>query len=99
MVLAGAFFSWSTLLHSGLEQPLVQAVVAQPALGIWCKISVSLYLAVIIPGVWVLLVSTRIGFWGDAFSRGCNTWLDSGYMLCVSTLLTMEEFHTFSSLR
>ena len=60
---------------------------------------VSQYLAVIIPGVWVLLMSTRLGFFGDAFSRGCNTRLDSGYMLCISTLLTMEEFHTFSKLR
>ena len=31
--------------------------------------------------------------------RGCNTWLDSGYMLCVSTLATMDEFHSSSTLR
>ena len=38
-------------------------------------------------------------FSGDDFFRGCNTWLASGYMLCVSTLVTMDEFHIFSTLR
>ena len=33
------------------------------------------------------------------FFRRSNTWLDSGYMLCVSTSVGMDEFHTFSSLR
>ena len=71
-VLAGAFFSSSTLLHSGLEQPLVQAVHGcclsvleaygriscstwspRRAVRTWnlCIISVSLCLAVIVPGV------------------------------------------------
>ena len=31
--------------------------------------------------------------------RWRNTWLDSGYMLCVSLLVIMDEFHTFSTLR
>ena len=45
------------------EFPVLRGrLVAQFALGIWCIISVSLYLAVIIPGVWVLLMSTRLGF-------------------------------------
>ena len=26
---------------------------------------------------------------------GCNTWFDSGYMFCVSTLVAMDELHTF----
>ena len=34
-------------------------------------------------------------FSGDAFFRGRNTWLDSGYMLRVSTLVILDEFHTF----
>ena len=34
------------------------------ALGIWCIITVSLFLAVTVPVVWVLLMSTRIGFFG-----------------------------------
>ena len=38
------------------------------ALGIWCIISVSLSLAVNVPGVWVLLMSTKIGFFGRRLS-------------------------------
>ena len=87
--------SWSTLLHSGLEQLLVQTVHGcclsvleaygriscstwspRRAIRTWnlCNVSVSLYLAVLVLGVLVLLLtSTKIGFWGDAFFRGCNT--------------------------
>ena len=39
-------------------------VLVQFALGIWFIISVSLYLAVIVPGVWVLLLVAKIGFFG-----------------------------------
>ena len=38
------------------------------ALGIWWIISVSLSLAVNVPGVWVLLMSTKIGFFGRRLS-------------------------------
>ena len=63
------------------------------ALGIWCTSSV-----VLVSGShWVLLLSTD--FTGDVFFRWCNTWFDSGYMLCNSTLVAMDVFHTFSSLR
>ena len=76
MVLAGTFFSWFTLLRSGLEQPSVQAArgCRLSAMEAYGRISCStwplrrairtwnlvhyfrvLYLAVIIPGVWVLL--------------------------------------------
>ena len=39
-------------------------VLAQFALGIWYIISVSLSLAVIIPGVWVLPLCMKVGFFG-----------------------------------
>ena len=52
----------------------------------------SLYLAVLVPGVWVLLMSSKIGFFGDNVLRGCNAWYNSGYMFCVSTLVALEEF-------
>ena len=74
-------------------------MLAQFAFGIWCIVTVSLYLAVIVPRVWVLLMSTRNGIFGRCLFRWRNTWLDSGYMLCVSTLVIMDEFHTFSQLR
>ena len=38
-------------------------------------------------------------FTGDFCFRGCNTWFNSGYMSCVSTLVATDEFHTFSTLR
>ena len=40
----------------------------------------------------------KLDFSGDDF-RGGNAWYNSGYMLCVSTLEAMDEFHTFSTLR
>ena len=33
------------------------------------------------------------------FSVWRSTWLDGEYMLCVDTLVTMDEIHTFSTLR
>ena len=57
----------------------------------------SLYLAdsVIVLGVWVLVRSTENGFFsGDVCFRGCSAWFDSGYMLCVSTLVALDVFHT-----
>ena len=30
---------------------------------------------------------------------GCNIWFDIGHMFCDSTLVAMDEFHTFSALR
>ena len=53
--------SWKNFL------PLVLALFA---LGIWCFISVFLSLAVTVPGVWVLLMSTKIGF----FARRLSSW-------------------------
>ena len=32
---------------------------------------------------------------GDFCLRGCGTWFDSRYMFCDSTLVAMDEFHTF----
>ena len=51
----------------------------------------SLYLAVIVPGVWVLLKVRKLDSSGDDFLRGCNAWYNSGYMFCVGTLVTLEE--------
>ena len=63
-------------------------VLALFALGIWCIIFVSLCVAVIVPGVWVLLMSTENWILREmTFLRVCNAWLYSGYMLCVSTFL------------
>ena len=62
-------------------------MLVQFALGIWYIISVSLYLAVIVPGVWVLLLVAKIGFFGRLFFRGG--------MLCVSTSRALEEFTHF----
>ena len=59
----------------------------------------SLYLAVVVRGVWVFLFNTKIGFAGDDCFRGCNIWFDIGHMFCDSTLVAMDEFHTFSALR
>ena len=36
---------------------------------------------------------------GDDFLRGSNAWYNSGYMLCVSTPVAMDVFHTFSTMR
>ena len=38
-------------------------------------------------------------FTGDDYFRGCNAGFDSGYMFCDSTLVAMDVFHTFSTLR
>ena len=63
-------------------------------------IPLSLYLAVFVPGVWVLLFEYgKFDFTGDDCFRGCNTWFDNGYMFCDSTLVAMDVFHTFSTLR
>ena len=51
-------------------------MLAQFALGIWCIITVSLYLAVIVPGVWVLLMSTSI----EIFGRCLFSWAQ--YLAC-----------------
>ena len=60
----------------------------------------TLYLAVIVPGVWVLLFSKeKLDFTGDVCFRGRNAWFDSGYMFCDRTLVAMDELHTFSTLR
>ena len=37
-------------------------------------------------------------FSGDVYFRWCNAWFDSRYMLCVSTLVASDVFHTFSTL-
>ena len=78
----------------------MRSLCSQFALGIWCIIS-------FVP-VSGSHCSARLGvaeeyvnwnFREIPFSRGRNTWLDSGYMLCVSTVVIMDEFHTFSMLR
>ena len=51
-------------IHGCFWKNFLSLVHALFALGIWCIISVSLSLAVIVPGVWVLLMSTKIGFYG-----------------------------------
>ena len=70
------------------------------ALGIWCIISVDL-----VPGshcsgrLGVAEEYRKLDFMGDVSFRGCNAWFDSGYMFCVSTLVAMDVFLTFSTLR
>ena len=75
-------------------------MLAQFTFGIWCVISVSLYVAV--------YCSRRLGvayeydnwiFREMTFIRGRNTWLHSGYMFCVSTFVALDVFHTFLTLR
>ena len=68
------------------------------ALGIWCTVFVGL-----VPGshcslrLGVAFEYGKLDFTGDVYFRGCNTWFDSGYMLCNSTLVAMDELHTFST--
>ena len=76
-------------------------VLAQLALGIWCIISVVPVSGSYCSGrLGVAEEFGKLEFSGDAlFFRGHNTWLDNGCMLCVSTLVMKDEFHTFSALR
>ena len=60
-VVGGNFWAW-TQKSGGLGEGWV--VLVQFALGICYFISVSLYLALIVPGVWVLLLVAKIGFFG-----------------------------------
>ena len=57
----------------------------------------SLFLAVIVPGV--LGIAEEYGnldFSGDVHFCGCNALFDSGYMLCVSTLVALGRIsHIF----
>ena len=41
----------------------------------------------------------KLDFSGEDFFRGGNAWYNSGCMPCVSTLVAMDELHTFSTLR
>ena len=51
-------------------------------------------------GVWVLLrCSEKWIFREMSISVGGNAWSNSGYMLCVSTGVALDVFHTFSTLR
>ena len=60
----------------------------------------SLFLAVFVPGAWgVAEEFGKFDFSGDVFFCGCNAWFDSGYLLCDSTLVASDVFHTFSTLR
>ena len=110
-VLASAYSIWSTLHTATMAASgrLGQALVMrQPTYAIGsiscplCSCSshlesgalfpLSLYLAVIVPGVYVLLMIAKIGF----FRAWWQCLYNSGYMLCVSTLATMDEFlHVF----
>ena len=66
------------------EFPILALALFAP--GIWFIISVDL-----VPGSYSSLrlgVASEYGkldFSGDVYFRGCNTWFDSGYMLCCST--------------
>ena len=63
------------------------------ALGIWCIISVSLSLAVIVLGVWVLLMSTKIGFFG----RRLSSWeqcLVLQWIPCSASVLWLWTYFT-----
>ena len=47
-------------------------------------------------------VAEEFGNWdfsGDVYFRWCNALYNSGYMLCVSTLVALDVLHTFSTLR
>ena len=41
----------------------------------------------------------NLDFSGDVYFRWCNALYNSGYMLCVSSLVALDVFHTFSTLR
>ena len=82
------------------EEFPVLCVLAQFACGIWCIISVVLVSGSLCSGR--LVVAEEFGkfdFSGDDCFRECTAWFDSGYMFCVSTLVAMDEFHAFSTLR
>ena len=75
-------------------------VLAQFALGIWCIISVVLVSGSYCSGrLSIAEVCGNLDFSGDVCFRWCNALYNSGYMLCVSTLVALDVFHTFSTLR
>ena len=82
------------------SENILSFALALFALGIWCISSVD-------PCTWQSLFSAsgvaeeygKLDFTGDVYFRGCNAWFDSGYMLCVSTLVASDVFHTFSTSR
>ena len=82
--------------YGRISQCLPVFVLAQFALGIWYIISVVLASGSHCSGClgvayeyesWILREMT--------FLRGCNAWYNTGYMFCVSTLVTLEEFTHF----
>ena len=70
------------------------------ALGIWCIVSVDR-----VPGshcsgrLGVAFEHGKLDFTGDVCFPGCNTWFDSGYLFCDSTLVAVDELRTISTLR
>ena len=67
---------------------------------IWCIISVVLVSGSHCSGrLGVAKEYGKLDFSGDVSFRGCNARFDSGYMLCVSTLVALDVFHTFSTLK
>ena len=75
-------------------------MLAQFALGIWCIISVDLVSGSLCSGrLGVAEEFGKFDFTGDVSFCGCNAWFDSGYILCESTLVASDVFHTFSTLR
>ena len=82
--------SWKVFLSSAL---------AQFALGI-CNISI-----VLVPGshcsgrLGVAEEFGKLDFSGDVSFLGCNAWFGSGFLFCVSTLVALDIFLTFSTVR
>ena len=75
-------------------------VLAQFALGIWCIISVVFVSGSYCSGrLSIAEMCGNLDFSGDVCFRWCNALYNSGYMLCVSTLVALDVFHTFSTLR
>ena len=68
--------------------------------GIWFIVSVDLVLGSdCFLRLGLAVEYGKLDLTGDVYFRGCNAWSDSGYMLCNSTLVAMDELHTFSTLR
>ena len=79
-----------------MRHPTLSHALALFALESGALFPLSLYLAV----VWgVAFEYGKLIFSGDDHFRGCNTWFDSGHTFCDSTLVALDVFRTFSTLR
>ena len=78
----------------------LSCVLAWFALGIWYITSVVLVSGSECSGrLGVAEEYGKCDSSGDVYFCGCNTWFDSEYMLCVGTLVALDIFQRFSTMR